>query len=165
MSLDQYFQALFLFYAQVSGVEHWYKPKKKNQVLHKLWSNIVAITAMTFRHSFQYPLSSKHNSDFNLVVDLYYTGWEWHCKVITRVKTRQQRMSHHCLQTTVCPDFVACSTNLCRLSPVTTDSASPFHLVSIANTDSLWYMTSEVVVWHSHCEYCVHIHNSDSLLS
>ena len=76
--------------------------------------------------------------------------WCWHTKPL-------------CSQTTMCPDFVTCSTNLYRLSTVTTNSASSLHLVSIANTDSLWYMTSDVV-WHSHGEYCVHIRNSDSLL-
>ena len=44
-------------------------------------------------------------------------------------------------------------------------SDGSLHLVSIANTDCLWYMTSDVVVWHSHWEYCVHIQNSNSLLS
>ena len=40
----------------------------------------------------------------------------------------------------------------CKLMQITTDNASPLHLVSIAITDILWYMTSDVAVWQSRCE-------------
>ena len=41
-----------------------------------------------------------------------------------------------------------------KLMQFTTDNASLLHLVSLATIDILWYMTSDVAVWHSHCEYC-----------
>ena len=41
----------------------------------------------------------------------------------------------------------------CKLMQITTDNASPLHLVSVAITDILWYMASDVAVWQSH-DYC-----------
>ena len=45
------------------------------------------------------------------------------------------------------------SRSQCKLTQITTDNASPLHLVSVAITDIQWYMTSNVAVWESH-EYC-----------
>ena len=40
-----------------------------------------------------------------------------------------------------------------KLMQITTDNASTLHLVSVAITDILWYMASDVAVQQSH-EYC-----------
>ena len=52
------------------------------------------------------------------------------------------------------PRFFSSQYKHFQIIPVTMDSASPLHLLSIVITDIPRYMTSDVVVSDGHCKYC-----------